>query len=157
MRLSGKIFALSLATIAAASLSGCGEEEPPPRDQYPIINARVYDLQTAIADHNRAGIDSLLAAEILTIGEDSDSLLRYVYGPEGNRPFSRLAVRGIVHTHKLARVDCNIVDTAGAVLEPNLSLTFKMYDDSLWLLKRFEPIPDDALSRSDTLTEADSL
>ena len=146
---------LLLIALAVAGLYACSsDEEPPSRDQYPVINARVYDLQMAVAERNRAGIDSLLAAEILKLGQSSDSLLSYIYGPERSRAFSRFDIRSFVQTDKLARVDCHVIDTAGLMVEPSISLTFQLYDDSLWLLKRFDPIPDDALSETDTSSDS---
>lgn len=141
--------------LAVLGLAACsGEDKPPTRDQYPIVNARVFSLQTAVVERNRAGIDSLLAAEILDLGENADSLLGYVYGPSQDRPFGRFNIRGIIQTHKIARVDCDLIDTAGHVMPPTLSLTYQLYDDSLWLLKRFGPIPEDGMSSPDSLVDS---
>ena len=62
----------SLALLAA----GCSEETPS-RDHIPLIKERVYLLQQAVKEKNRAAIDSLMSSEILSYRQGSDSLLRF--------------------------------------------------------------------------------
>lgn len=134
----------------------CSEEEPPPRHQYPIINARVYELQQAVVQRDRAKIDSLLSTDILDVDQGSDSLLSFVYGPDGDIPFETFGGCQIIQTNDLARVDCYVMDSTQSE-DRRISFTYKLYADSVWLLKRFDPTPEDEFTTPQDTTETDSL
>jgi len=144
LRIAACTFILGLA------FSGCAPEEDdtPSRDQYPVINARVYDLQTAVMARDRVKIDSLLSAEILDAGQSSDSLLRFVYGPGDNFPFETFGECRIYQTDEVARVDCYVQDSSRAQDRP-ITFTFKLYADSVWLLQRFDPTPADGADETE--------
>jgi hypothetical protein len=118
-------------------LFACSEQPPPSREHIPILKARLFELQEAIKANNPVAIDSIMSVEALSLGLDSDSLLRFVYGPTGDFPFAQLGNANYFYTHNKARIDCYVMDSTAAMDRP-VSLTF-ILDDELWLLKRFEP------------------
>jgi hypothetical protein len=133
-------------------LVGCGVKTPS-RDHIPVLKERLYELQLAVADRNRASIDSLLSVKMLDIKQSSDSLLGLVYGPGGDFAFEQFGNYDIAYTKNKARIDCFIMDTTHAKDRP-ISFTL-IYDDDLWLFKRFET---DLPALTDTLEELpDSL
>jgi hypothetical protein len=127
----------------------CGGEETPNRNYYPVIQKQVYALQEAIKNRSRAAIDSLATVELLDLDLNSDSLLKYVYGPGNDYAFDVLGNVSIVYTDEKARVDCFIMDSTRARDRP-ITFTF-IRDDTLWLMKRFEETPKD--TASDSLAE----
>jgi hypothetical protein len=129
------IAALLLAL--SAGLGGCGEEGPPSRDQIPVLRRDLFALEEGIRNRNRAQIDSLLSVKILDAGQDSDSLLAFVYGPDNAFPFHRLGNYDIFYTEQMALINCYIMDAAENNDRP-LKLTYS-HEDTLWLLKQFEP------------------
>ncbi len=134
-RLKRQIITLLLGAIAI-TLPGC-DQEPPSRNQIPILKKRLFRLQEAVKERNRAAIDSLLSLQILEINQSSDSLLRYTYKPDGSFEFSQFAIEGIVYTRDRARIDCWIMDAARKKDRP-LILTW-VFEYDQWLLKKFEP------------------
>ena len=86
------------ACVAVLLLSaGCGEETPS-RDHIPALKEKVFLLQQAVKGKNRAAIDSLMSPEILSFRQDSDSLLRFVFGPEERFAFRRFGKCDIFYT-----------------------------------------------------------
>ena len=143
-----RIIAIILTTGLALAAVSC-KEKTVSRDHYPHIKAQVFVLQEAVLERNRAAIDSVLSVRILDNDQNSDSLLAFVYGPHGDYPFRAFADARIVYTDDKARVDCAITDTAG-VSDRSITFTYELQDDTLWLLKRFEPTPDDYTRRDST-------
>lgn len=123
------------AILALLLSSGC-DQQTPSRDHIPILKQRLVQLQEAIRVRDRAAIDSLLSVKILSHKQDSDSLLRLVYGEEGSFAFVQLALGEISYTNDRARIDCYVVDTSGRRDRP-ITLTYT-HEHDLWLLKRFE-------------------
>jgi len=121
----------SLALLAA----GCSEETPS-RDHIPLLKERVYLLQQAVKEKNHAAIDSLLSPKILSYKQDSDSLLRFVYGLDDRFAFERFGNCEIVYTSDKARIDCFVMDSTDRKDHP-IVFTF-VHKHDLWLLKRFE-------------------
>ena len=121
-------------------MTGCAEKAPS-RDHIPVLKRRVYELQEAIAARNRAAIDSLSSVRILAGAQGSDSLLKFVYGPADEFSFERLGDYEIFYTGDKALIDCYIMDTTGRKDRP-MRFTF-VYEHDLWLLKGFEPGPED--------------
>ena len=121
----------SLALLAA----GCSEKTPS-RDHIPILKERVYLLQQAVKEKNHAAIDSLSSPKILSYQQDSDSLLRFVYGLDDRFVFERFGNCEIIYTSDKARIDCFVMDSTGRKDRP-IVLTF-VHKHDLWLLKRFE-------------------
>lgn len=126
-----------LALMAVLVMAGCGGDDLPSRDEIPIIRKRVAALEEAIAAADPARLDSLLSVEILDENQDSDSLLSFVYGPEGEFPFYRLGGCEIFYTKELAVVDCYVMDSTESTARP-IKLFFTKAQD-VWLLKRFKP------------------
>lgn len=122
---------LSVAVFYACS------ERAPKRDHIPIIKQRLVDLQTAVKDKNRAAIDSLLSTAIFDFKESSDSLLNYVYGPDGSFAFEAFGDAGIVYTNDQAQIKCYIMDSTRATDRPFI-LNYR-YEHDLWLVSSFEP------------------
>jgi len=148
---------LALATIGLMN-AGCGEEEPPPRDQIPVIKEAVYNLQQAVKDRNRYGLDSLLSARILENGQSGDSLLNFCFGPQSDFAFNRFGDCEIVYTKTHAIARCYVMDSTNTHDRP-IRLTFVHEEvgptkdrKSLWLLSTFDQKP---LS-SDTTDTIDS-
>ena len=114
---------------------GCDKEKLPSRDNIPILKQNLYALEQAINTRNRAAIDSLLSVEVLDVGQDSDSLLRFVYGPTDDFPFYRLGNYNIFYDNDIAVINCYIMDSTEQTDRP-LRLQYQ-YDEGLWLLKEF--------------------
>lgn len=152
--ISKKTRALLTAGAIIVLSAGCGVKTPS-RDHIPVLKERLYELQLAVADKNRAAIDSLLSVKMLDIDQSSDSLLSFVYGPDGNFAFEQFGNYEIAYTKDKARIDCFIMDTTHAMDRP---ITFTLnYDDNLWLFKRFEtglPALTDTLDTADTVDTA---
>ena len=122
---------VSLALLAA----GCSEETPS-RDHIPLLKERVYLLQQAVKEKNRAAIDSLLSPKILSYQQGSDSLFSFVYGSDNRFVFERFGNCEIIYTSDKARIDCFVMDSTGRTDRP-IVFTF-VHKHDLWLLKRFE-------------------
>jgi len=117
---------------------GC-DNRPPSRNQIPILKQCLLELQVAVKDKNRAGIDSLLSVKILDYDENSDSLLSLVYGPDRDFAFEQFALGEIKYGHDAAQIDCFVMDTTHRRDRP-LRMTYRK-DKDLWLLGRFV-LPD---------------
>lgn len=122
---------LWLALLAA----GCGEKTPS-RDQIPVLKKRVYLLQQAVKERDQAAIDSLLSPAILSYQQDSDSLLRLVYGPDDHFAFERFGDCEIIYTSDKARIDCYVMDSSATKDRP-IVFTFE-YKHKSWFLKQFQ-------------------
>lgn len=117
-------------------LVGC-DAEPPSRNHIPVLKKQLFRLQEAVMAQNRAAIDSLLSVQILSVDQNSDSLLRFTYGDDGSFAFRQFATGGIVYTNETAQIDCFIMDST-QTRDRSMILTF-VYEHDQWLLKRFEP------------------
>jgi hypothetical protein len=117
-------------------LIGCGSEELPSREQIPVLRGKLLALQKGIGERNRSAIDSLLSVDILDIHEDSDSLLRFVYGSDGSYSFKQLGDYTIFFSNELAVIDCFVMDSTARRDRP-LRLIYGL-DHDLWLLKEFK-------------------
>lgn len=115
---------------------GCGPDELPSRDHIPVLKQRLYALEQGLVAGDRAALDSMMSVKILDIGQDSDSLLRFVYGADGRWPFHRLGDYNIFFSNKIAVINCYIMDTTEQRDRP-LKLMYEL-DDQLWLLTRFD-------------------
>jgi hypothetical protein len=134
---------LLLTAAALLAWQGCAERSPK-RDQIPLLRENILKLQNAVKDHSRAAIDSLLSVKIISKNQGSDSLLNYVYGPQGQFPFERFGNCSIIYTSDKARIECFIMDSTGQTDRP---LTFFLArEHDLWLFTSFEP----GVSESDT-------
>jgi len=140
----GKLSFISiLIALSVMILAGC-DNEPPSRDHMPALQKRLYELQVAVARKDRAAIDSLLSVDILSIGETSDSLLSFVYGPDSDFIFNRFGNYQIFYTDDIARIDCFVMDSLGQSTRPIVLTLVNQHD--LWLLKRFEiKSPEDSI------------
>ncbi|MDD3731949.1 MAG: hypothetical protein PHU88_06205 [candidate division Zixibacteria bacterium] len=121
--------------LGAVLLTGCGEKNPS-REHIPVIKDRFYDLQEAIKARNMSALDSLMSAKMLSDRMDVDSLLRFIYGSEGENNFNHFGEYEIFYTQNKARVDCYLMDSSAARDRP-AAFTF-ILDGDRWLLKRFE-------------------
>ncbi len=131
-----KLILVLRAVMAFVFLSlGCTEKTPS-REHIPVLKEKIYLLQEAVKARNRAAIDSLMTPEILSIGQSSDSLIRFVFGSNDQFAFERFGNCEIVYTSDKARIDCFIMDSTTRTDRP-IVLTF-VYKHDLWLLKRFE-------------------
>ncbi len=148
----------ALALAATLLAAGCGKEEPPKRNQIPIIKESIYNLQQAVKDRDRVGLDSLLSARIIDNGESGDSLLSFCFGPEGQFGFDRFGDCEIVYTADHAIARCYVTDTAGLRNGP-IRLTFEHHEigpkkerKSVWLLSNFDqkPLSSDTTDAIDT-------
>lgn len=129
------VAAAAVATLGSLLAAGCDEEMTPPRDQIPVIKRAVYALQERVKTRDRAGIDSLLSAEILDNKQSGDSLLSFVYGPAGNLAFEQFGSCDIAYTRENAEANCFVMDSTHVKDRP-IRLSF-MKDDTLWLLASF--------------------
>jgi hypothetical protein len=134
-----KVRSILRGLVVLASLvlltTGCSEETPS-RDHIPILKEKVYLLQQAVKEKNRAAIDSLLSPKILSYQQSSDSLLSFVYGPDDRFAFEQFGNCEIAYTSNRARIDCFVMDSTGRKDRP-IVFTF-VHKHDLWLLKRFE-------------------
>lgn len=126
---------LVVLALLALLAAGCSEETPS-RDHIPLLKERVYLLQQAVKEKNRAAIDSLLSPKILSHRQGSDSLLHFVYGPDDRFAFERFGNCEIIYTSDKARIDCFVMDSMGRKDRP-IVFTF-VHKHEFWLLKRFE-------------------
>jgi len=117
-------------------LLSCAEEAVPPRDHIPLLKARLFRLQEAVKEQNRAAIDSLLSVQILDNEQNSDSLLVFTYGLNSAFDFRQFGLAEFTYTHDKARIDCFLMDSTQSRERP-LVLTY-VYEHDQWLLKRFE-------------------
>ena len=140
MRTRTTLICFSLAVLAAA----CSKEELPSREQIPVLRGRLFALQQALSEQTRGAIDSLLSVDILELHQDSDSLLRFVYGADGTFPFRRLGDYTIFFSKELAVIDCYVMDSTARHDRP-LRLIYK-FDHDLWLLKEFRTDGSDSTS-----------
>lgn len=115
---------------------GCGPDKLPSRDHIPVLKQRLYALEQGLVAGDRAALDSMMSVKILDVGQDSDSLLRFVYGADGRWPFHRLGDYNIFFSNKIAVINCYIMDTTEQRDRP-LKLMYEL-DDQLWLLTRFD-------------------
>ncbi len=130
-------FILHILVVLAslALLAGCSKVTPS-RDHIPLLKERVYLLQQAVKEKNRAAIDSLLSPKILSYQQGSDSLLSFVYGSDDRFVFERFGNCEIAYTSDKARIDCFVMDNTDRTDHP-IVFTF-VHKHDLWLLKRFE-------------------
>jgi hypothetical protein len=139
-RKSNRLVAGVAVAVAAILMTACGKEKTPNRDYIPQLRTSLNNLQIAVMDRNRAQIDSMLSVQILDIKEDSDSLLKFIYGPDGDYAFERFGDAEIFYTDNKARIDAYIMDSTAAKDRP---VTFTLVrEHGMWLLKRFEPRSD---------------
>jgi hypothetical protein len=137
-------FLVSVLLFLSGLLIGCGGEELPSREQIPVLRGKLFALQKGLSERNRSAIDSLLSVDILDIHEDSDSLLRFVYGSDGSYPFKQLGDYTIFFSNELAVIDCFVMDSTAKRDRP-LRLIYGL-DHKLWLLKEFRPGGADSTS-----------
>ena len=130
-----KITCTSLMFVLLLVLMGCSEKTPS-RDHIPNIKERVYLLQEAIKDQNRAAIDSLLSTDILDAGQNSDSLISFCFGTDGSFGFERLGNCVIAYTDNNAEARCFVMDSTGGEDHPVKLMWVQQHD--MWLLSRFE-------------------
>ncbi len=135
------------AALLVTALAGCGNRTPK-RDYIPVLKQQVYRLQEAVKSKNRAAIDSLLSPSILAKQESSDSLLSYVYGPDGSFDFRQFGSVAIAYTNDKARIDAYVMDSTRSHDRPiAFSLELK---GNLWLVTEFGPGEPDSVSAVDT-------
>lgn len=110
-----------------------------------MLKERIYALQVAVKEKNRAAIDSLLSIKIKSNQQSSDSLLSFVYGQSGDFPFERFGDCSIGYTDARALVDCFVMDSSATQDRP--MILYWVYEHDLWLLKRFEAgkMPSDSI------------
>lgn len=130
----------SIASVLAVSFLtlsiGCSVKAPK-REHIPVLKEMLFKLQQAVKAQDRAAIDSLLSVRIISNNQNSDSLLRFVYGPDNDFAFERFGNYDIVYTGDKARIDCLVMDTTSS---PDRPVTFALaYEHDLWLLTSFEP------------------
>ncbi len=121
--------------LGAVLLAGCGEKNPS-REYIPVIRECFYNLQEAVKARNTSALDSLMSVKMLSDRMDTDSLLRFIYGSEGEYNFDHFGEYEIFYTRDKARVDCYLMDSTAARDRP-AAFTF-IRDGDRWLLKRFE-------------------
>ena len=127
-------FCLSVVLMLGV-LPGC-DERSPSRQHIPILRNVLQRMELAVADQNRAAVDSLLSVAILDYEQGSDSLLSFVYGPDGEFSFERFELGEIAYTGDKARIDCFIMDSLHQRDRP-LMFTL-VYEQNMWLFKHFE-------------------
>lgn len=116
-------------------LISCAKKTPS-RNHIPDIKERVFLLQEAIKERNRAAIDSLLSTDILDNGQSSDSLISFCFGPDSDFGFERLGNCVIAYTENNAEARCFVMDSTGAEDRPLRLMWVHQHD--MWLLSRFE-------------------
>lgn len=121
--------------LVALLLTSCGQKKIN-RDYIPILKENLFKLQEAVKEQNLAQIDSLLSVKIIEKKQSSDSLIRYVYGPDNQFNFYQFGDAQITYTNEVARIDCYIMDSTSATDRP---LVFYLeFDDGLWLFTSFK-------------------
>ncbi|MEW6412132.1 MAG: hypothetical protein AB1483_06610 [Candidatus Zixiibacteriota bacterium] len=136
MRLSVSVkLAVVFALVVSLVWSGCSKKSPK-RDQIPLLKGKIFALQEAVKERNRAAIDSLLSVKIIDNGQSSDSLLSFVYGPDGGFGFERFGNCEILYTANKARMECYVMDSTSQEDRP---VTFFMaLEDDMWLFTSFQ-------------------
>ncbi len=132
MKKSHTAAVLAFLSVVLLSL-GCSDK-PPRREHIPAIKKQIYAVQEAVKTKDTAALDSLVTSEMVSRGT-VDSLLQFVYGPDGEFPFTRFGDCEIIYTNDKARADCFVMDSTAQKNRP-IILTF-VYKDKTWLLKGF--------------------
>jgi hypothetical protein len=127
---------LPITIFCVSVLVSCGEEKTPSRDHIPLIKESIARLQKGVIDRNPAALDSLMSVDILKYKQSSDSLLKFIHGPNDEYGFNSFSQADIVYTDEIAKVECLLKGSDTAILRP-ITLTF-VYDHDMWLLSRFE-------------------
>lgn len=117
------------------ALGGC-DKRSPKRDQIPLLKTQLLKLQTAVREHNRAAIDSLLSVKIVSKEQGSDSLLAFVYGSDGGYSFEQFGRYSIMYTTDKARIECYIMDSTAQSDRPIVFFLAREHD--MWLYTSFE-------------------
>lgn len=133
---STSVSLVAAAFIACLALVSCSEKTPN-RDHIPVLRQKLFELQEAVKEKNRAAIDSLLSVSILDNQQNSESLLELCYNDGGNYFFfERFGDYEIFYTNQRARIDCYVMDSTNSLDRP-ITLTF-IHEHDLWLLKKYE-------------------
>lgn len=117
-------------------LVSCSRKKNPPRDEIPVIKNQLGQLERAVKDKNAAAIDSLMIAEALELGYNSQSILAIVYPDSINSTFYSFGKRSFAYTKQTASVDCFIMADSTDPGRP-VEITLVKRSD-LWLIKRFD-------------------
>ena len=129
-----------ISVSAIVLIAGC-ESSSPKRDQIPFLKTRIFELQTAVKEMNRAAIDSLLSVKIVSKQQGSDSLVSFVYGPDGGFGFERFGNYSIEYTTDKARIECYVMDSTSSTDRP---ITFFLtHEHDMWLFTSFEEGADE--------------
>lgn len=133
MRWKTRSTLIGLLALIILMLAGCGPEQTPSRDNFPVLKEGLNQLQQAVLARDTAAVDSLVIPKLREKNTGADSLFRYVYGPDNSFAFEKFGNYEIVYTHKKARIDCYVMDSSGTEDRP----TTLIYDlkDEHWLLK----------------------
>ena len=124
-----------LPILALLLLFGCSKRTPK-RTHIPILKDKLFTLQTAVKEKNRAAIDSLLSPLVLKKQQSSDSLLSLVYGSDGSFAFENFGGADIFYTLDKARVKCYIMDSTHTT---DRELVFYyVFDHEMWLISSFK-------------------
>ncbi len=142
LRIRVALTAVIAAILAAGLMAGCSTKSPD-RNQIPVLRKRLFALQQAVQEQNRAALDSLLSVQILARKQSSDSLLNFVYGADGAFAFRQFELGEIIYTDNKARIDCYVMDTTGRRDRPIVLTLVNEHD--MWLLKHFEEAPPDTV------------
>ncbi len=117
-------------------LISCSKEKTPSRDHIPLIKEQLSRLQEGVKNKNTSLIDSVLSVNILKNQQSSDSLLKFVYGPEGHYVFESFGEPVIIYTDEVAKVEAYIRDNTHQTNRPVIFLF--IFDDDRWLLSKFD-------------------
>lgn len=123
---------LLLAVIFA--LLSCAEKNPP-RDEIPLIKDLLGKIDRAVRDRNAAQIDSLMIADALKLGYNSETVLKDVY-PEDTSTFYTFGRREFFYTEDKGVVNCFIMADSADSGRP-VEMTLVKANDH-WYLKRFD-------------------
>ncbi|MFZ5980840.1 MAG: hypothetical protein ACOYVF_09445 [Candidatus Zixiibacteriota bacterium] len=145
-----RIILISLGLWGLFFLVGC-DDKAPSRDHIPVIKQAFSKLETAVKDRNRAALDSLMSVRMLENDQNSDSLLSFIFGPDGSFAFERFGDYEIFYTNEKARIDCFLMDSTGNRGRP--AVFTMILDGEQWLLKRFEPGVTDTLPENTDTTD----
>lgn len=115
---------------------GCSVKSPK-RDNIPLIKKSLLKLQQAVEQKNIAAIDSLLSGKIKKEKGSADSLLSFVYGPNGNFVFKQFGDYEIAYTKDKARIDCFVMDSTKSKNRP--IVFYFRFENKLWRLSGFAP------------------